>query len=65
MTASVQPAGGAAGRETPAPARLSRGPWFVLALAFALLAAAWTTLIIIARRHPMESVPLEHRAEKG
>ncbi|WP_309396389.1 hypothetical protein [Cerasicoccus maritimus] len=33
--------------------------WIPVTLAFILLIAAWTTLIVIAKKHPTEIVPLE------
>jgi len=38
--------------------------WLPVTLAFALLIAAWTTLIKIAVNNPVEKVPLE-QAEKS
>lgn len=33
--------------------------WVPVTLAFILLIAAWTTLIVIAQKHPTERVPVE------
>lgn len=33
--------------------------WLWVILAFALVIAAWTAFIVLAARHPVESVPLE------
>ncbi|WP_309387136.1 hypothetical protein [Cerasicoccus frondis] len=36
--------------------------WIPVTLAFIVLIAAWTTLIIIAKKNPTETVPLENSA---
>lgn len=41
---------------------VSRHPWLLVVLAFALLLSAWTSLIIVAVKNQPEMVPLEHAA---
>ncbi|MGD7653291.1 MAG: hypothetical protein ACQCXQ_08765 [Verrucomicrobiales bacterium] len=38
---------------------LNRHPWIYVVLAFALLIAAWSTLITIAVKHPAEHIEVE------
>ena len=37
--------------------------WALVVLAFVILIGAWTSLILIARSHPTETVPLEDPTE--
>ncbi len=37
--------------------------WIGVGLLFGLMAVAWTVLFTVASKNPVESVPIEHRAE--
>ncbi|MBK1857641.1 hypothetical protein [Cerasicoccus arenae] len=37
--------------------------WIPVTIAFLVLIAAWTTLIVIAAKHPTEIVPVEQAAD--
>ena len=43
----------------PATSYLGKRPWLFVVAAFALLFAAWTTLLIVATSNPVKRVPLE------
>jgi hypothetical protein len=43
----------------------AKRPWVIVVLVFAALVAAWTTLVVIARRNPPVPVPLEHTHERA
>jgi hypothetical protein len=44
---------------------LSDRPWLLVVAAFILLIAAWSTLIVIARRHAPAEVPLVRQSDSG
>lgn len=46
-------------KTNPEPKRRSVPLWIPVTLAFIVLIAAWTTLIIIAKNNPAEFIPVE------
>ena len=41
----------------------AKSMWIGVGLLFGLMAVAWTVLFTLASKNPVESVPMEHRAE--
>ena len=43
---------------------LNRHPWIYVVLAFALLIAGWTTIILLANKHRPQEIEVPHHGQK-